>query len=142
MLVNDELEGVTDATFAELDARAPFLEQVLSVFRARFAFWAECGLSRSALAEAFSVTAPSSLERQRFDLGRSSLVARIAELVAREQSTGRIKKGIPAAEAAATFLTLYRGEVRNWLSADARDAEAGVARLRTFFQLLEIGLKS
>lgn len=143
MLVNDELEGVTGATFADLDARGPFTEQVLSVFRARFSFWAGCGLPRSALAEAFLVTAPGNgVERQRFDLGRSALVARIAEIVAREQSAGRIKKAVAPAEAAAMFMTLYRGEVRNWLVVDRLDPEAGVARLRAFFRLLDIGLRS
>ena len=142
MIVNDELEGVTDATFSTLDPRSHYLEQLLSLFRTRFTFWAECGLSRSALSEAFLVTARNGLERQRFDLGRTSLVARIAELVAHEQSTGRITKAVAPAEAAAMFMTLYRGEVRNWLVADRLDPEAGVSRLRTFFRLLEIGLKS
>jgi AcrR family transcriptional regulator len=142
MIINDELEGVTDRTLAGLNPRSPLLDQVIAIFRARFAFWSGSGLSRAALGEVFSVSAPSaSIERQRFDLRRRALVARIAEIVAREQSAGRIRKGPAAADVAALFMAMYRGQLLDWIATDPLDPDVATARLRTFVRTAIEGLR-
>jgi AcrR family transcriptional regulator len=142
MIINDELEGITERTLAGLKPRSPLLDQIIAVFGARFTYWAESGLSRAALGEIFSVTAPStSIERQRFDLRRAALVARIAEIVTREQSAGRIRKGSAPADVAALFMALYRGQLLDWIATEPLDPDVATARLRTFFQAVIEGLR-
>lgn len=142
MIINDELEGVTEETLAKLNPRSPLLDKITAIFRARFTYWAGSGLSRAALGEVFSASAPSaSSERQRFDLRREALVATIAELVAREQRAGRIRKGLAAADVAAMFMALYRGQLLAWIATEPLDPDVATARLRTFFQTVIAGLR-
>lgn len=142
MIINDELDAVTETTLAALKPRSTLLVKLTAIFRARFAYWAGSGLSRAALGEVFSASAPStSTERRRFDLRRGALVEKIAELVAREQSAGRVRKGLVAADVAAMFMALYRGQLLDWIATDPLDPDVATARLQTFLQTVIEGLR-
>jgi hypothetical protein len=69
------------------------------------------------------------------------LVARIAEIVTREQSSGRIHKGSAPADVAALFMALYRGQLLDWIATEPLDPDVATARLRTFFQAVIEGLR-
>jgi AcrR family transcriptional regulator len=141
-IVNDDLEAVTDASFAALDANAPFLEKLIALFEPRYRYWVrDPEISTFALHETAAARVkdvPS--ETERFYRRRHRMLDKIAELVAQEQRAGRL--GMPDdPEAIALFLMgTYLAHARFWLSERDPQVYEGIERLRRQLELAMNGL--
>jgi AcrR family transcriptional regulator len=142
-VVNDDLEAVTKASFANLDSDQPFLEQLIALFEPRYHYWVrDPELSTFALHESASARVrdvPS--ETERFYRRRHQMLDKIAELVAVEQRAGRL--GTPEDPQTIAFFLMgtYLAHARFWLSGSDPQVPDGIARLRRQLQLAMNGLK-
>jgi AcrR family transcriptional regulator len=141
-IVNDDLEAVTEASFAALDSSRPFLDQLIALFEPRYRYWVrDPELSTFALHETASARVrdvPS--ETERFYRRRNRMLDKIAEIVAAEQGAGRL--GTPDdPETIALFLMgTYLAHARFWLSDNDPKVPDGIARLRRQLELAMRGL--
>lgn len=142
-IVNDDLEAVTDESFARVDdGERPLLEKLITLFEPRYRYWVrDPELSTFALHETAAARVrdvPS--ETERFYRRRHRMIGKIAELVAAEQRAGRL--GTPdTPEAIALFLFgTYLAHARFWLSERDPDVADGIARLRRQLQIAMNGL--
>jgi AcrR family transcriptional regulator len=142
-IVNDDLEAVTDASFAGLYGNEPFLEKLIALFEPRYRYWVrDPEISTFALHETAAARVkdvPS--ETERFYRRRHRMLDKIAELVGDEQRSGRL--GTPDdPEAIALFLMgTYLAHARFWLSERDPQVADGIAKLRRQLELAMNGLK-
>lgn len=144
MILNDDLDVMTEESFAGVDPDADLLAQLLGVFRPRYAYWAvDPQLSLHALQEGLllrtSDVEPES-ETARYHERRASLIDRIAELVVRQQRRGRVRKDEDPHAIAWLCLTIYFAEVRMWLRERA-DVAAGLAQFERSLRLALRGIQ-
>jgi AcrR family transcriptional regulator len=142
-VVNDELERLTQATFAAacLDEHAheDLLEQVLYVFEARYRYWgADPALSLHALQELTTKRdlrfAPGS-HLAEFSQQRFVLRARIGQLVHVQQQRGRVRASVDPDAVAQLMLMVFNAAVRSWLREEIVDVAQGIAVLRGLLTL-------
>jgi AcrR family transcriptional regulator len=142
-IVNDDLEAVTDASFAKLDERAPFLDQLIALFEPRYRYWVrDPEISTFALHETAAARVkdvPS--ETERFYRRRHRMLDKIAELVAAEQRAGRLGKPDDAEAIAFFLMGTYLAHARFWLSERDPQVPDGIAKLRRQLELAMNGLK-
>jgi AcrR family transcriptional regulator len=142
-IVNDDLEAVTEESFANLDGSKPFIETLIGLFEPRYRYWVrDPELSTFALHETASARVrevPS--ETERFYRRRHRMLDKIAELVAAEQHAGRL--GTPDDPETIAFFLMgtYLAHARFWLSDTNPQVPDGIARLRRQFELAMNGLK-
>jgi AcrR family transcriptional regulator len=147
MIVNDELDDITETAFATLPKKASLLVQLVHILAPRYAFWGkDPDLSRVAVQETFAFLArPNEDGRQtetaRFYAAQPHIVAKIAEIAAEQQRAGAITKRAAPELVARLILDIYLSEVRNWLAAPDPDVAAGVNDLRRVLGLAIAGLK-
>lgn len=143
MILNDDLDALTEASFAAADPAAPLLAQLEQIFRPRYEYWAvDPQLSLHALQEGLllrvSDVDPRS-ETARYHERRLSLKTRIAALVRAEQRRGALRRDADADDVAWLFLTIYFAEVRMWLRERA-DVAFGLARFVRSLRIVLEGL--
>jgi AcrR family transcriptional regulator len=143
MIVNDDLEAVTDASFANLGGNEPFLDKLISLFEPRYRYWVrDPELSTFALHETASARVkdvPS--ETERFYRRRYRMLDKIAELVDGEQRAGRLGRPDDPATIALFLMGTYLAHARFWLSERDPQVPDGIARLRRQLELAMNGLK-
>jgi AcrR family transcriptional regulator len=143
MLVNDDLDALTEPAFAAALGKGPLVEQLCAFFRPRFEYWArQPEFSRYAVWEMFEfVTHAGDTGEQaaRFRARRSALVAKLADLVQRKQRAKRLDAREDAATIAWLFMAIYLAENRKWLEAHKPDIRVVSARLR---RLLRLAIKA
>lgn len=144
-IVNDDLEAVTDESFARLDAHPdePFIEKLIALFEPRYVYWVrDPELSTFALHETAAARVrdvPS--ETERFYNRRHRMIGKIAELVDAEQRAGRLGKP-DSPDAIAVFLMgTYLAHARFWLSERDPQVADGIAKLRRQLQIAMHGLR-
>ena len=142
-IVNDDLEAVTDASFANLDAGLPFLEKLIALFEPRYRYWVrDPEISTFALHETAAARVkdvPS--ETERFYRRRHRMLDKIAELVAAEQGAGRLGKPDDPATIAFFLMGTYLAHARFWLSERDPQVPDGIAKLRRQLELAMNGLR-
>jgi AcrR family transcriptional regulator len=142
-IVNDDLEAVTEASFANLGGNAPFLDKLIALFEPRYQYWVrDPELSTFALHETASARVkdvPS--ETERFYRRRYRMLEWIAELVDEEQRAGRLGKPDDPATIALFLMGTYLAHARFWLSERDPQVPDGIARLRRQLELAMNGLK-
>lgn len=142
MLVNDDLDALTEPAFGAASREGPLIDQVLTFFRPRFEYWAQRPeFSRYAVWEMFEFVThggDTGAQAARFRARRSQLVSRLAELVKRKQAAGRIEKAEDAETIAWLFMAIYLSENRKWLEAQKPDIRVVKDRLR---RLLKLAIK-
>jgi AcrR family transcriptional regulator len=142
-IVNDDLEAVTEESFANLGGDAPFLDKLIALFEPRYRYWVrDPELSTFALHETASARVkdvPS--ETERFYRRRYRMLERIAELVDEEQRAGRLGKPDDPATIALFLMGTYLAHARFWLSERDPQVPDGIARLRRQLELAMNGLK-
>jgi len=142
-IVNDDLEAVTEASFANLGGDEPFLDKLIALFEPRYRYWVrDPELSTFALHETASARVkdvPS--ETERFYRRRYRMLERIAELVDEEQRAGRLGKPDDPATIALFLMGTYLAHARFWLSERDPQVPDGIARLRRQLELAMNGLK-
>lgn len=142
MLVNDDLDALTEPAFAAASRKGPLIEQLIAFFRPRFEYWAERReFSRYAVWEMFEFVThggDTGEEAARFRARRSQLVSKLAGLVRQKQAVGRIEQSEDAETIAWLFMAIYLSENRKWLEAHKPNVRVVTARLR---RLLELAIK-
>lgn len=138
MIVNDELERVTEHAVAELAPGAPLLDQLVAFFSPRYRFWsADPRLSSAALHATLSAVAGDG-ESARFHARRDRIVGELAHLVDVKRRAGRVPEDVDPRAAARAIMAIYLAEIRLWLAEPHPVVEEGIARLRA---LLRIALR-
>ena len=142
-IVNDDLEAVTDASFAEVDRAKTFLEKLIALFEPRYRYWVrDPELSTFALHETASARVKSvPSETERFYNRRHRMLEKIAELVDDEQRAGRLGTPDDPATIALFLMGTYLAHARFWLSERDPQVPDGIARLRRQLELAMNGLK-
>lgn len=144
MIVNDDLEDVTERALSALQMKAPLLDQVTEFFRIRYEFWAsEPRLSRPAIQETFGFLSDADHgdgEADRFYARRARTVAALTQMVTNKQSEGEVTSDEAPGLIASLLMTIYVTEVRRWLASPVPDFNAGVARLRDVLRLAMKGI--
>lgn len=135
LVFRDQLATLTENTFAALPLDLPVLEQLIYIFRPRYAFWGDDPrLSRHAVRETLETRYAREENRQE-PLAVPALHEHIAALVTRNQAAGKIDPAIDANLAAHLILDIYYNENREWIGGSDPDVEAGIRRLRDVLAL-------
>jgi AcrR family transcriptional regulator len=130
-IVNDDLDRLTDEQMAQVDPRAGLIDQLVQLLRSRYDYWAvDRVLSLHALQEVVL-----SFPGDPFDRRRRTLAAHMAELVARQQEAGRMRRDEPAAAIADLLQMIYLSAVRAWLRNFDESVDFGLHKLRDLFRL-------
>lgn len=120
------------------------LGPLMRFFEPRYRYWAkEPELSRAVVQEtvAYHLSEAPGPEMARFYEGRQVLIENLARLFASGQRRGQIVKDVTAKDIASLFMTIYQGEVRQWLRAARPSSAQGLKRLRRSFSLALSGVK-
>jgi AcrR family transcriptional regulator len=147
MLVNADLDAITETTFATLPVTTSLLEQLVHLFAPRYAFWArDPSLSRHVVRETFAYFAAvdetdRSTETARFHSRQPRMLAKIAEIVDAQQRAGAIARREGSEIVAELIWDIYLSENRNWLAQPEPDVTSGVEHLRRILALAIDGLK-
>jgi AcrR family transcriptional regulator len=133
LVFRDELHAMTQRTLAGVRADAPFLQQLIAIFKPRYAFWgADPVLARHAVRETIALSydgeAPPEVE-----LGNGILT-----LVRAHQQRGSIDPQVDAKLIVRVVLDVYLSENRGWLAGAQPRVATGVKRLR---EALELALR-
>ena len=141
-IVNDDLEAVTDESFARIRDDDAFIDKLIGMFEPRYRYWVrDPALSSFALHEtaaARAVDVPS--ETERFKGRRSRMIAKIFELVEIERHAGRMQQRDDPQDIALFLMGIYLADARFWLIDDDPDVAEGISRLRAHLELAMRGL--
>jgi AcrR family transcriptional regulator len=143
MVLNDELERITEESVSALTGKAPLVEQLVAFYRPRFTFWAsDVDLARAATEGIYTSRPPgeAGLELGRVHRRQRRLVTALAAAVEAEARKRRATLSRPAETIADAIHYLYIGELRVWLNGTRPRAAAASARLDTLFGLLIEGI--
>jgi AcrR family transcriptional regulator len=136
MVFRDQLEELSTTAFADVPAAAPLIEQLMHVFRPRYAFWgADPRLSRHAVRETFGSRYGGEEDGKGLPAASYVLHDRLTALIVRNQSAGRIDAAIEPLIATRLLLDVYYNENRDWIADPVPDIGEGIARLREVLAL-------
>lgn len=139
MILNDDLDAITDTALGAVEADGELIEQLLTIFRPRYAYYETAtDPALYALLEAH-FTKPSD-QTERYARRRGRLLGAITEIVARQQQLDRIRRDRDPAAIARFFMVLYLAEARLWLRESELDAQSGIEQLAQTFRLALEGL--
>jgi AcrR family transcriptional regulator len=142
-IVNDDLEAITDESFATLDRTAPILDQLIALFEPRYRYWVrDPEISTVALTETAArwLSDDDASQTARFLHRRLGMTAKIAELVAQAQRNGQLGTPDDPQTIALFLMGTYLAHVRFWLGDPVPQVPDGIARLRRQLSLAMTGL--
>lgn len=143
MVLNDELERITEASVAALSRKVPLVEQLVAFYRPRFTFWAsDVNMARAATEGIYASQPPGAagLELERVHRRQRRLVEALAAAVETDARNRRLTLRRPAETIADAIHYLYIGELRVWLNGEKPRAAAALERLAMLFGLLAGGM--
>jgi AcrR family transcriptional regulator len=143
MVLNDELERITEASVSALNGKVPLVNQLVAFYEPRFAFWAsDVDMARAATEAIYTSRPPgdAGLELGRVHRRQRRLVTALATAVDTEARKRRVALRRPAEAVADAIHFLYIGELRVWLNGKRPRAAAALARLEVLFGLLVGGI--
>ncbi len=142
MIVNDDLDEVSEAAEKAINANKSLLEQITAFFKPRYDYWAaHPALGRPIVREIMDVvgaTDEPGPETARFYERRPRMVKALQQIVTSCQASGQATKAASAPLIASLFLTIYLTEVRRWLNQEKPDANEGLAR---FSELVDLAIR-
>ncbi len=145
MIVNDDLDEVSEQAELAIDANKALPEQITAFFRPRYEYWAaHPALGRPIVREIMDVVGATNEpgpETTRFYERRPRMVAAMRQIVSRGQASGQATQTASASLIASLFLTIYLAEVRRWLNQEKPDAAEGLARFRELVDLAIRGVR-
>jgi AcrR family transcriptional regulator len=144
MVVNDDRESFPEVGRNIADGPKDVLRPLMNFFEPRYRYWAkEPELSRAVVQEtvAYHLTRAPGPELARFYAGREAMIDSLAQFFQREQRRGQIVTTTSPTAIACLFMTIYQGEVRQWLQAERPSASDGLKRLQQSFSLALSGVK-
>jgi AcrR family transcriptional regulator len=134
MVVNADLDALTDTSFATLPRNGSLADQLVHVFRDRFTYWAsDIELARVVVHQ----TLDSGHESQtaRYHARRQQMDQLIAKLVDDQIASGAIAKAIDSKLMARLLFDLCLGEQVRWLYLPSPNVDTGMADLQSVLQL-------
>lgn len=143
MVLNDELERITEASVSALDGKGPLVDRLVAFYQPRFAFWAsDVDMARAATEGIYTSRPPGEAGRElgRVHRRQRRLVTALAATVEAEARKRRVALRRPAETIADAIHYMYIGELRVWLNGKRPRAAAALARLETLFGLLVAGI--
>ncbi len=140
LIINDQLDEVTQSAQAAIDPAASLIDNLLKVAELHYQFFGEQpALSRLALRE--MIFYETGAQAGRFQNTRQHLI----ELFGRAVELARTQNGIVTKESASfvgwIIFSIFQVELRRWLSSDELDLDVGLKALERAFALLINGLK-
>jgi AcrR family transcriptional regulator len=140
LIINDQLDEVTQIAMAAIDPTASLIDNLLKVVELHYRFFGEQpALSRLALRE--MIFYESGTQASRFQNTRQHLI----ELFGRAVELAKGQNGIATKEDPSfvgwTIFSVFQVELRRWLSSDELDLNAGLRSLERALVLLINGLK-
>jgi AcrR family transcriptional regulator len=140
LIINDQLDEVTQSAQAAIDPAASLIDNLLNVAELHYRFFGEQpALSRLALRE--MIFYESGAQADRFQNTRQHLI----ELLGRAVELARSRNYIATKESPRfvgwTLFCIFQVELRRWLSSDDLDLNAGLRSLERALVLLTNGLK-
>ena len=140
LIINDQLDEVTQSAQAAIDPAASLIDNLLKVAELHYRFFGEQpALSRLALRE--MIFYETGAQAGRFQNTRQHLI----ELFGRAVELARTQNGIVTKESASfvgwIIFSIFQVELRRWLSSDELDLDVGLKALERAFALLINGLK-
>jgi AcrR family transcriptional regulator len=142
MLLNDDMDVITERALKSIDAEGDLLEQLLKLFRSRFEYWENARESSLlALLEVHFLEPSAGGEAKRYRSRRTDLIVNIAEIITVQQRLGHVRNDVESSKIARFLMITYMSEVRMWLRETELDAKAGLDQLAETFRLALHGLK-
>jgi AcrR family transcriptional regulator len=140
LIINDQLDEVTQAARAAIDPTASLIDNILTIAKLHYQFWGEQpALSRYVLRE--MIFYESGAQAGRFQNTRQQLI----ELLGRTVELARAQNDIATEESPQfigwTIFCIFQVESRRWLSSDKLDLDAGLKTLERALVLFVNGLK-
>ncbi|HEX2547684.1 MAG TPA: helix-turn-helix domain-containing protein [Ramlibacter sp.] len=149
MVVNDELDALTEQGQAWVERAGPLLERLCGFFGERYRYWvAEPALSRPALGQTYELPEGAEAEElaseqvRRFQQRRDIMLSQLRTMVLQAQASGEAAADLDPQRVAALFMSLYVGEVRRWLQHPQPDASAGMKQLRAMLAVVMRGVSA
>ena len=144
MIVNDDLDKLTDATMTSIAGETNLVDQLISFCRPRYEYWArDPEISRAAMPEMAASRSRQEArpESLRGDARRAKTAARLSEILSTHERLGAIRPGLDIDAVAWIIMSVYFTEVRLWLSDAVPDPEVGLERLRRLFAVIAAGIE-
>jgi AcrR family transcriptional regulator len=130
MVFRDALHAMTARTLASVPAHKPLLEQLMHLFKPRYAFWgADPELARHAVRETIALSYDGTTPPE------AELGTGIVALVRAAQTAGTIDAHADAALITRVILDIYLSENRAWLAVPNPRLTTGVRQLRAALDL-------
>ena len=141
MIINDDLDPLSNKGLGPVDASRPVLEQFLDFLRPRYRYFAKnhylcCELAR----EVFARSGTSGPEGLRFAARRAAMVDHFTQLVEARQALGLIDPKLEAHTVSRVCASLYYGALREWLSLEKPEPKAGLADLESLLRVALAGV--
>jgi AcrR family transcriptional regulator len=139
LIINDELEAVTQKAEDAIDASAPLIDNLLAVAKLHYEFFGrQPALSRLVLREmAFY---DSGAQARPFQQTRERLIGMFGRIV----EWAMRRKSVASTESPQfigwTLFCIYQVELRRWLSDDDSDVRAGLQTLQRALRLFVAGI--
>jgi AcrR family transcriptional regulator len=142
MMLNEDLERLTEASFRAIPADASLLDQTIALFAPRYEYWAtDPKLATQALYATISARADEgATEAARFHRRRRNILAKLTELVEAKQRAGSVSADLDARTSAWLFVSIYLAAIRLWLADPEPQVRSGVETLRALLQRAISGL--
>lgn len=139
MILNDDLDHVSELAERSADARLSLLDQLLAFFKPRYDYWeTHPELGRPIVREIMDVagaTEEPGPETARFYRRRARMMHALETIIINAQVEGKATPTVPSSLIASLFLTIYLTEVRRWMNQDQPKAAEGMARLKDLIAL-------
>jgi AcrR family transcriptional regulator len=148
MVVNDELDALTEQGQRWVERPGPLLDRLAGFFAERYRFWlADPALARPTLEHTYDLLGEegeaeqASEPTQRFFARRRLMLAQLKTMVLQAQAAGEAAADLDAERVASLFLALYVSEQRRWMQqASPLPAAAGARHLRETLALVIRGV--
>jgi AcrR family transcriptional regulator len=139
LLFDDELNKLSDRAVRKAKRGAPFIDQLLAVFRVFLDYFSETPpLSRYMMQQ---VTFMGAGVGNRIQAGLERTHQLLAKVVAQAQADDLVSQDVAPLAAAELIFLIYRAEIRRCLANDPPAIADGIAALRRDFTILFEGMR-
>jgi AcrR family transcriptional regulator len=139
LLFDEELNKLSDRAVAKAKRNAPFIDQLLAIFRVFLTYFSENPrLSRYMMQQ---VTFMGSGVGSNIQAGLERTHQLLAAVIAQAQADGLVNQDMAPLAAAELIFLIYRAEIRRCLANEPPQIEDGIAALRRDFTILFEGMR-
>lgn len=140
LVCNEDFDALAQSAFDDIPVDAPWVDQVLSIFRHFYSFYAERpALARDLLRELNFYD--EGAQAARFTQSILQIEAKMEAFVIAASAQGLIDDDQDARIVARLLFSIYRAEIRRWVARGSFDVDNGLERLRPYLQTVIDGLQ-